>query len=153
MTMKTLELSIANAMTARDLNAHQIEMERRLGKNSHVGLATGAFSRQGPAFASFYPDGVGGTSRPEYVHGVSWSDVIPAAYAWIENYKIVHRDTTIRRMALAIIELTDEHTRCTAAMLERKKFDAVTIQEFHKAACYRAAEMAGNIPFIVEFEG
>lgn len=145
-------LPVADAMTARDLDAHQIEMERRLGKNSRVGLGAGGFIGKGPAHASLYPDGVSGATRPEYVHAATWSKLILETYAWIDAYKIISRDATIRKMALAIIELTDEHTKCTATMLGRKKFSNAAIAEFHEIACQRAGEMAGNAPFRVEFE-
>jgi len=149
---EVIMLPVADAMTALELDTHQLEMERRLGEGSHVGLAVGGWINKGPAFAAIYPDGVGGAARPDYVHGDAWSDVIPATYAWIETHKVVRRDATIRRMALAIIELTDEHTKCTAAMLGRKKFSDAAIAEFHEIACQRAGEMAGNAPFRVEFE-
>jgi len=52
-------------------------------------------------------------------------------------------------LALAIIEITDERTKCTVHDLRAKGFDADEIA-LHAEACVRAGEMANCSPFTVE---
>lgn len=60
------------------------------------------------------------------------------------------RETLIRRMALAIIDIADEHVTVTAHLLRAKGFRDDEIKATHEAACTRASEMCGNAPFVVE---
>lgn len=147
----TTTLPVAEAMTAADLAAHQTAMERLLGPNAHVSFTTGHWKAKGNAHAQMYPTGICGRT-PEYAHGDTWDEMIQAAYQWIETNKHVSRNATICRMALAVIELTDEHGKCTEAMLLRRDFSRDTIREMHSLACERAGEMAGNAPFTVKMD-
>lgn len=80
----------------------------------------------------------------------SFHEGIKKAEAEIKDWKIRSVETNIRKLALAIIETTDEHTHCTAALLRAKGFSANQITEYHAAACARASEMCANAPFVVE---
>jgi len=53
-------------------------------------------------------------------------------------------------MALAIIDLTDQHGRCDRAMLTRREFSGAEVDDLKDAACQRASEMSANSPFSVE---
>jgi len=158
--MITLDMTkAADSMTAQDLMTFQIALRKRLGDDAHVGFGLwerGKWNQQDPrnvVSVGLYPDGIGGTEGATHIYVQTWPEAIAAADQWITNYKTTHRNDIVRRMALAIIELTDEHTRCDDAMLRRKKFSAGEIAEFHLAACARAGEMCGNAPFRVEFFG
>ncbi len=103
-----------------------------------------------------YPMGMCSGSRNDGYKsfgGEDWPEVLTPARAWAAAQSGTHRNATIRRMALAIIEITDEHTKCTEALLRAKGFAAADIAEFHEAACVRAGEMAGNAPFVVLMDG
>lgn len=78
------------------------------------------------------------------------SEMVIEARAMIRAWHAKRRNDMIRRLALAIIETTDEHTRCTQTLLRAKGFTQPEIDEFGDAACARATEMAGNQPFSVE---
>lgn len=80
----------------------------------------------------------------------SFEEMIEKAETEIKAWKIRNVETDIRKLALAIIETTDEHTHCTAALLRAKGFSANQITEYHVAACARASEMCANSPFVVE---
>lgn len=86
----------------------------------------------------------------ENIWGKSWEEVFAKGHKWVSQRATVARNTTIRRMALAIIETTDEHGKCTVPLLAAKGFDAGEIREFHALACERAGEMAQGAPFSVE---
>jgi hypothetical protein len=153
--MSTTTLAPAtDAMTAAELHMHHEAFLKSLGVNSYVTISIGGWEWDagGPtASVGIWPEGMGSGTTHHYIKGKSWTDVIPEAYRWIETNAVVRRDATIRKLALAIIELTDEHGTCTAAMLERRNFSAGQIEEFHELACRRANEMCHGSPFKVVF--
>ena len=85
--------------------------------------------------------------------GATWREMVANCEAAIATSRLAHVNATIRKMALAVIELTDEHGKCTNLLLRNRKFTDADIAEFGDAACRRAAEMAGNAPFSIEAEG
>jgi hypothetical protein len=87
--------------------------------------------------------------RPHYIKHDNFPALFAEAEVWIRGRAGVRRNATIRTLALAIIELTDEHGRCTAKLLRGKRFSAEDISEFKDAACARASEMAGMAPYSV----
>lgn len=95
----------------------------------------------------------GNTGNVCDVTGDTFAEMIANAEAGIEIWKKTRHNAVIRSMALAIIELTDEHGKCTNLLLRNRKFTDADIAEFGDAACRRAAEMAGNAPFSIEAEG
>lgn len=85
--------------------------------------------------------------------GATWREMVANCEAAISTSRVACVNATIRKMALAIIELTDEHGKCTNRLLRNRQFTDADIAEFGDAACQRAAEMAGNAPFSIEAEG
>lgn len=94
---------------------------------------------------------------PRTVGGIGHTRALPTLAEMLEEarelvlgWHATRRNDLVRRLALAIIEITDEHTRCTQTLLRAKGFTQPEIDEFGDAACARASEMAGNQPFSVE---
>ena len=85
--------------------------------------------------------------------GATWREMVANCESAISTSRVACVNATIRKMALAIIELTDEHGKCTNRLLRNRQFTDADIAEFGDAACQRAAEMAGNAPFSIETEG
>ena len=75
-----------------------------------------------------------------------------AVRAWIARFAALGNDT-VRRMALAVISLTDEHGTCTEAALIRQGFTADQVADLHEAACERAGVMCHGVPFVVVRDG
>lgn len=147
----TATTEIADAMTAFDVLANLRALNEKLGSRSaSVTLVVGAYDKE-PVYLAIRPDGYAAGAESHSITGKTWAHAIEAAANWIDQSQAVRRDTTIRKMALAVIELTDEHTKCTDAMLKRRDFSVDQIEEFHELACVRAGEMCGNAPFRVEF--
>lgn len=147
-TLDTLP-PLAEAMTARDLAAHKAALLASLGGRSDVMLAVDGNGVR----AALYPGGVGSPGYDQQAgrfNGDTWPEAITAARAWIATHATVHRDNRIRAMALAIIDLTDQHGRCDRAMLTRREFSGAEVDDLRDAACQRAGELAGNAPFRVE---
>jgi len=83
------------------------------------------------------------------IEGDTFAEMLDKAEAAIHAYIPAQRNATIRKMALAIIELTDEHTECTRTLLRGKGFSQSDIDAYSADACARAGEMCGNAPFRV----
>jgi hypothetical protein len=126
---------LAEAMTARDLMAWERALTKQFG-GSKVAITIGIGFGSSDAYVSVRPD-------------ATFPEAILAAQTWIANRPKVERNATIRKLALAVIECTDEHGKCTVAHLRAKGFDSDEIA-LHAEACQRAGEMAGNVPFSVE---
>lgn len=130
--------------TAAGLKAACRDLIRPLGHRATATCLVGNnYSSTATVLISFGP-------LSENIWGQSWDDVFADARKWVSGRAAVARNTTIRRMALAIIETTDEHGKCTVPLLSAKGFDAEEIREFHATACERAGEMAQGAPFSVE---
>lgn len=140
---------LAEAMSARDLSRHKAALLASLGLRGDVIFS---ITDEGTR-VSLYPGGIGSQNyeqRAGHLKAATWPEAITAARAWIANHATVHRDSRIRAMALAIIDLTDQHGRCDRAMLRRREFSDAEIETLRDAACQRAGELAGNAPFSVE---
>ncbi|HQT89115.1 MAG TPA: hypothetical protein PK677_11260 [Acidiphilium sp.] len=100
-----------------------------------------------------YPDGIlGGNSRPfDCERADTFEGMIASAERAIVRWKVSRHDGIIRRMALDIIDLTDQHVTCTDKLLRGRNYSISDITEYWERACDRAGEMAGCAPFKVEF--
>lgn len=138
---------LAEAMTAADLSTHEKALRAALGARGDVYVSAVA----GGASVALYPGGICSSSRDsKHFRAPTWPEAFAAARAWIATHATVHRDNRIRAMALAIIDLTDQHGRCDRAMLTRREFSGAEVDDLRDAACQRAGELAGNAPFRVE---
>ncbi len=141
-------LPMGDAMTAADLVAHSSEIRKIVGSKCEVYISTHAYG--GDAGVQIYPLGICGHGDDQFLYGATWADALQKAYTWARAYGPTQRNAAIRRMALAIIELTDEHRKCTREMLRCRWFSDTDLDAYCDAACQRAGEMAGNAPFVVE---
>ncbi len=146
----TIELPpLTEAMTAKDLWRHERALRDALGPSGDTAIYT---DRDGVRI-TLYPAGLISSTPGYHTEGVkaaTWPEAFSAARAWIANYATVHRDSRIRAMALAIIDLTDQHGECTRVMLTRRDFSGAEVEALKDAACQRASEMSANAPFSVE---
>lgn len=141
---------LAEAMTAKDLAAHELALREALGCSKADAFLS--IDRDGASIA-IYPVGLLSQTpgyRYERISAPTWPEAFTAARAWIATHATVHRDNRIRAMALAIIDLTDQHGHCDRHMLRRRHFTSAEIDELKDAACQRASEMSANAPFSVE---
>jgi hypothetical protein len=140
---------LAAAMSPADLCAACAEVREMLGSAAQVyaDVSAGAYSER-QATVAVYPDGICSGTTAKRFHGTDWGALFEQARQWAVSYRVIAHDRALRRMALAIIDLTDQHGYCAADAL-RRAGHAVT-PEMVEAACQRASEMAGNGPFKVE---
>jgi hypothetical protein len=138
---------LSEAMSARDLQAHETALAKELGPNASVNIAISDY--EGWVYISMNPHGVCNDTGREVIRGEAWPAAIQAAHNWVASRPKVERNAIIRKLALAIIEITDEHGKCTVEHLRAKTFISAEIA-LHAEACVRAGEMCQGAPFSVE---
>ena len=149
-TTKTAE---AKATTYEDaITARARDIAKRL-PGGELFLSLGSTNRGSVLQASvgIYPQGMSRGSA-KHLYGPTFTDVLDRAESWIDANAAVTRNAAIRKMAMAIIGLTDEHGSCTLRDLSRQ-FDPAIIVAYREDALARATEMAGNAPFSIVGEG
>ena len=142
---------LADAMTAADVSACEKVIAALIGGDAEVtfNVCTSFVYSGMSAYAGVRPHRYPNEAGRWFGFFPTWPEAIRAAHAYAATYAPVQRNATIRRMALAVISLTDEHGTCTEAALIRQKFTAAEVADLHELACERAGEMAGNQPFVV----
>lgn len=148
----TLSVSdtMAEELTAEDTRRHLRQIAALIHPLAETTLTVFGGPTMDKSFVSItiYPSGIGGTDY-HFIRATTFADALAQARTWATTHGAVLRNTLIRRMALAVIEITDEHGHCTEGLLRAKTFTATQIADTHVAACQRASEMAGNAPYRV----
>lgn len=145
------------AMTAADVQAALARIAATLGGGAHVSIVLtaevgGSLTR--PYWnLSANPHGICSRRDERIFKGATWPEVFEAAEEWAATYAPKRDEALIRRLALDIIDLTDEHGRCTEALLCGRGHSRADIAAHHEAACQRASAMSGNAPFSVVMGG
>lgn len=143
---------VFEAMSAADLIGQCRALAAQLGPRADVTISIIPAMPKKSTLIHIRPNGIG-HSAAQTVSGNEWADTFAAAREWIATHKQVHRNNIIRKMALAIISITDEFGECAEARLRAADFAGDEITEFHEAACARAGEMCQGAPFSVLMEG
>ena len=148
MTALTNLPPLADAMTAADLRACERVIAALIGGGAEMHTSV-SFGMSGPAYVSVQPHRWPNETGRWSGFFPTWPEAISAAHAYAATYAPVQRNATIRRMALAVISLTDEHGTCTEIALIRQEFTATEVADLHELACERAGEMCQGAPFVV----
>lgn len=100
-----------------------------------------------------YPEGICNASG----YLTDTADDFVTMLAWFrtewEKHKATHSNRTVRKMALAIIQITADHGWCTDAALRGADFSRDEIGRYGSEACADATIIAGNAPFSIQFNG
>lgn len=142
---------ITEAMTPEDLMACCQSIKAAVGPKAETWLSVSSSHDGKFVTLQIWPRGMA-CGPHEHFTGTSWSDVFAAANVWAVTHQTVRRNNIVRKMAIAIISITDEHGVCAEARLRAADFSHEEITEFHEAACARASEMCGSAPFSVLME-
>jgi len=134
------------AMTPAALGEQCDALAELLGQNASVRVAVSKYSRAHYE-VNVSLEAVGVPYKVFFAP--TWAEAFAQASTFAASLHVVSRNTLIRTMALAIIELTDEHGECSAIRLTGKGFSTANIAAYHQAACVRAGEMAMGAPFAV----
>lgn len=143
-------------MTEVDFTIEEIRAELRALKDLigiaayvSVDFSVGGYSNEnGQLSACCYPKGVGLSSSLR-VQGDTWREVIERLKArWAETQETYEAETT-RRMALAVIDITNRLGECSDAALRGDGFNHTEVKRFGPTACALATEMAAGGPFAI----
>lgn len=124
---------------------------KKLGADAYVSASVAWGRDLGRAvLVSVHPGGLGsGAPRGEYLYGPTIDEALSKAEAWAATYEPIRREAIIRKLALEIIDLKDQHGNVTVAMLRGRKHSQADIDAHKDAACIRAGEMSQGAPFEV----
>lgn len=144
-----MSTTASDRMSVAEMFAECVRLRDLCGKKAYVSLSASADDYRVSKFTvSVYEFGI--CEKPhEFFRGDDFAGPLAEAEAWINNRATVRATETLRKMALAIIEITDEHGSCSRRLLGIKGFSEADIDAVSGAACTRASEMAGNAPFSV----
>lgn len=95
-----------------------------------------------------YPDDLLNSRTAKTFYG-TFPEMIAAAEEFIAGYAPAREAETVRRMALAIIDITDRLGGCSDTNLKADNFSLTEIGNLHVRACEAASRMSGNAPFVV----
>lgn len=147
--MMITKTEVTDWMTAEDVHAELKKLCVTVGSGASASMFLYTVVDRYRCKISIHP----GNHQPDAdFTGTSWPEAFAAAYAWVGTHKQVRRNNIIRKMALSIIEITDEHGSCAEARLKAAAFTREEITEFHQPACARASEMCASAPFSVLME-
>ena len=122
-------------------------LRRRVGPQASAHVTINSEPRDGLICAVIYPTGVCGAARLS-IYADDWAEAITKLNEAWNEYRDAHQDDLLKRMALAIIRLTEERGECTDQML-RADFSAGDVTACLDRATALADKMAANGPFSV----
>lgn len=96
-----------------------------------------------------WPNGICGNDKSFSVDADEFDTLLDSIKVVATEYMDARTETVTRKMALAIIDLSDPGP-CTDRELRLAGFSDDEITKYGDAACAKAAEMGGNAPFIIE---
>lgn len=141
--METITLPVA--MTAAAITAECGRLAATICPKAEVSIVIG---RRNEGGIGIYEDGICGKAQPHFIHKPTFAEMFTAAEEWIIGRAAIRQNDIVRKMAIAIIEITDEHSTCTRRLLGLR-FSNGEIAAYGDAALARASEMAGNAPFVI----
>jgi len=119
-------------------------------KNAYVsvGISVSANRSRPVVMASFYPDDIIGRHHVD-AEGDSFEEAIAGLRKAWDDAKHLADKNTIRKMALAIIEITGDQGACSDAALRGRGFYQPQIDRCGPLACEEATRLAAGGPFSI----
>lgn len=137
-------------MTPPEIQAALAEIRAEGSKNAYISLSISLSSHNigAEVSASFYPDDIIGQHKV-HAKGDSFEEAIKNLRAkWDEEKSLANRNA-IRKMALAIIEITTDRGECSDAALRGAGFFQSQIDRIGPLACEEATRLAAGGPFSI----
>lgn len=133
-------------MTPKDIQTALNMLRKRIGGDAYVSVDI-TYGNEPPISGCIYPRGITKSNRIG-IKADDWPEAITKLNeAWNESRERL-QDDLIKRMALAIIRLTEECGECTDQML-RADFGHGDVTAYLERAVEMADKMAANGPFSV----
>lgn len=132
-------------MTPQQISQDLADIRKSVGPKCYISMHIHAGDRK-PVSVSLYPYGMERNDGYLFKRSESFDGAIADLRAAWSEYQASYEKEMTRKIALAIIRITDEFGHCSDAAL-RQKFDAGQIASFGDAACELADTMAAKGPF------
>lgn len=142
-------INMGAAMTAAEIQARCKGIATLIGAGGDATMMIHAHWRVAEAASVMVTYGAG-SGEYEFFRAPTAAEALGQAEAFASTQAPLRAERAIRKLALDIIDLTDQHGECTVAMLRGRRHDQSDIDAFTDAACIRAGEMSGNAPFEVK---
>lgn len=137
-------------MTPVEIKTALADIRAEGSKNAYISVSVAiSASRDGSEVsASFYPDDLTGGHHIG-ARGESFEEAISKLRAEWDAAKGLADKNTIRKMALAIIEITSDQNECSDAALRGAGFHQPQIDRIGSLACAEATRLAAGGPFSI----
>lgn len=138
-------------MLPQEIRAKLQELKKILPRGAYVGASI--YETNAPdkcAHVCAYPNGIS-ASLSIVGEAATWEEAFNELHAKIIEQAAQRRAERIRKLALAIIDLTDSHNEATDSSLRQCGFSDTELKDLGSEACALADQMAGRGPFAIEF--
>lgn len=140
---------MAETMTPAAIRQAMNELAEEIGPHAELFLSINRYGAEALS-GGIYPEGIGHGEMVGFVKADDWPELFEALRVAWSAYAGDFKRATIRKMALAVIQITADTKTCTDAALRGAGFDQSMIDRFGDEACAMANEMAANGPFSIE---
>ena len=143
--------SVSDALTAAEIYEACKQIAASLGPKADVEAVVSAWAivpKCTGASVGLHPNGLGqhGGTR---IYGDTWQAALAGAREWVAAYVPTRNDALIRRIAVAIIDLSEPGQALTVSALRLRGFTAEEITEHAEAACALATAKCNGALFSV----
>lgn len=137
-------------LTTTEIRAELLRIQKRIGPSAYISVGFGVsdYDRGEKPHGHCAPKGMArGDSFS--VDGATWREVVEAIEAGWDERQATYEAETTRRLALAIIDITNRIGECSDAALRGDGFNHTEVKRFGPTACALATEMAAGGPFAI----
>ena len=142
--------SVLNASVTDEVRRRVDGIARLLGVDAYVSCSvTWGRHHKDTVSVSAWPNGLCKDAGRQHFYASTFDAALTLAEAWAATYEPIRIDAIIRKLALDILDLKDQHGVVTVAMLRGRGHSQADIDAHKDAACVRAGEMSAGSPFEV----
>jgi hypothetical protein len=132
-------------MTPTEILSRIRELKSTMSPDAEISMMIGSYVG---SYVSVYPEGYGLGKTTKTFDFSSFKDVFDDITAWWADEKTSIYDVVIKKMALAIIRITNDQGECSDAAL-RMEFSDFYVRLLGTEAEAKANDMAQNGPFTI----
>lgn len=136
-------------MTPVEIRDALAEIANEAGPQAYASLSVATDrSESQPVYVSLYPEGITGRHCVS-AHADSFANALAGLRAKWDEARALADKNSIRKMALAIIEITTDQGGCSDTALRGAGFFQQQIDRIGKPACEEATRLAAGGPFCI----
>jgi hypothetical protein len=137
-------------MTPSEIQAVLAEIAAEAGPKAHASIDVAVSDiRTHLVTACFWPEGVTGRGHSIHTGGSTFAEALKKLREEWDAAKALADNNTLRKMALAVIEISTDIGACTDASLRGRGFSQQQVTRLGKSACEEATRLAAGGPFSI----